>query len=165
VSDGPGVTEARRQRRTPRPGGTRGNPPDRADDDARETRGIAVGAVAGGWFLFALVGPLAVFLTWFGDCVGESCPVASELDRTIYTADLLFWLALPAVAFLAHRARPVAALVVSGIGLSIVAQGIASVLGARGFQAFFLVIPAGGLIAMGGALELAAARLARQRPR
>jgi hypothetical protein len=141
---------------------------DEAVDDAR---GLAVGAIASGWFLFAIVGSLAVFLTWFGDCLREPCPVASDVDRAIYTADLLAWLALPALAFLAYRRWRPASVIVAAIGLAIVAQGVASIVGARGFQAFFLVFPAGGLIAIGGGVGIlgpkirASARAARPRRR
>jgi hypothetical protein len=125
-------------------------------DDAVDsgTRGLAVGAIAGGWLLFLIVGPLAVFLTWFGDCPADSCPVASDIDRAIYTADLVAWLAVPGLAFLAHRGWRPAAVVLAGFGAFIVAQGVAAVLGARGFQAFFLVFPPGGLIAIGGVLGI-----------
>jgi hypothetical protein len=151
------VSAAPVRHRPRRPGAPRTT--EEASEDAREARGLAVGAVAAGWFLFALVGPVAVFLTWFGDCAREPCPVASQLDRTIYTADLLAWLALPGLAWLAHRGWRLAAAAIVAIGLAIVAQGFASVIGARGFQTFFLVIPAGGLIMIGGGLEFAATRL------
>jgi hypothetical protein len=127
-------------------------------------RGLAVGAIAGGWFLFAIVGSLAVFLTWFGDCRREPCPVASDVDRAIYTADLLAWLALPALAFLAYRGWRPASVIVAGIGLAIVAQGLASIVGARGFQAFFLVFPAGGLIAIGGVVGILGPRIRASAP-
>lgn len=127
------------------------------DDGAR---GLAVGALASGWLLFLLLGPLALFLTWFGDCSREPCPVASDLDRAIYTADLIAWLALPALALVAYRGwRPASGAIVV-IGAVIVAQGVASILGARGFQAFFLVFPAGGLIAIGGAVGVLGPRIA-----
>ena len=127
-------------------------------------RGLAVGAMASGWLLFLLVGPLAVFLTWFGDCLREPCPVASDVDRAIYTADLLAWLALPALAFVAYRGWRPASGAIAVIGLAIVAQGLASILGARGFQAFFLVFPAGGLIAIGGAAGILGPRIQASTP-
>jgi len=122
--------------------------------DAEVVRGLAIGASAGGWFLFTIVGPLAVFLTWFGDCIREPCPVASDIDRAIYTADLIAWIAFPALAFAAYRGWRPASFAILAVGVAILAQGIASILGARGFQAFFFVLPAGGLIALGGTLGL-----------
>jgi hypothetical protein len=124
-----------------------------------DTRGLAVGAIASGWLLFALVGSLAVLLTWFGDCRREPCPVASDLDRAIYTADLIAWLALPALAFVAYRGWQPASAVIAVIGGFIIAQGLASIVGLRGFQAFFLVFPAGGLIAIGGVLGVLGPRI------
>ena len=148
-----------------------GGAPERLDDVGadRDARGLAVGALARGWLLFAIVGSLAVFLTWFGDCRREPCPVASDLDRAIYTLDLVAWLALPALAVLAYRGWRPASAAILVIGLAIVAQGLASILGARGFQAFFLVFPAGGLIAIGGVLGVLGPRMrasaAAMRPR
>jgi hypothetical protein len=136
--------------------------PDEADDHG--ARGLAIGAVASGWLLFLLVGPLAVFLTWFGDCLRDPCPVASDVDRAIYTADLFIWLTLPALAFLAYRDWRPASGAIAAIGLLIVAQGLASILGARGFQAFFLVFPAGGLIAIGGAVGVLGPRIQASTP-
>jgi hypothetical protein len=128
--------------------------PTERGDDGDDVRGLAIGASAGGWFLLTIVGPLAVFLTWFGDCVREPCPVASDLDRAIYTADLVAWVAFPVLAFAAYRGWRPASYAIVAVGIAILAQGIASILGARGFQAFFFVLPAGGLIALGGTLGL-----------
>ena len=141
----------------PAPGVRPAPDPDEAADLG--ARGLVVGAMASGWLIFLFVGPMAVFLTWFGDCLRDPCPIASEIDRTVYFADLLAWLALPALAFLAYRGWRPASGAIAVIGLAIVAQGLASILGARGFQAFFLVFPAGGLIAIGGAVGVFGPRI------
>jgi hypothetical protein len=126
--------------------------PEDSDREDRDVRVVVVGAIASGWFLFAIVAPLALFLTWFGDCFRATCPVASDLDRAIYTADLLAWIVLPALIVFAYRGSRAASATAALVGAGIVAQAVASVLGARGFQTFFLVFPAGGLIVIGGLL-------------
>lgn len=133
--------------------------------DAADIRAVTIGAIASGWFLFALVGPLALFLTWFGDCFRTTCPVATDFDRTIYTADLIAWIVLPALMVLSYRGSRVAAAGAAVIGVGILLQAVASVAGARGFQTFFLVFPAGGLIVIGGVLGSFGAQIAARTPR
>jgi hypothetical protein len=98
--------------------------------------------------------PAAIFLTWFGDCATETCPSASDLDRAAYLFDFAAWLVLPALAFGAYRGWRPAAVGLLAIGLVIAAQVVAAILGARGFQAFAIVLPAGALIAAGGVVGL-----------
>ena len=119
-----------------------------------ERNGAAVGLAAAGWLLFAIAGPVALFLTWYGDCFSESCPVASDFDRTIYLFDLISWLAFPAIAFVAYRGMRLGSVALVLIGLAVAAQAVASLNGARGFHAFLIVLPSGALIALGGLLGL-----------
>jgi hypothetical protein len=101
--------------------------------------------------------PVAIFLTWWGDCFEDACPSATDLDRAVYLFDLVAWLALPALAFGAYRGWRPAAIGVLGIGVGLVAQVVAAVLGARGFQAFWLAFPAGAVIAAAGVIAIAPA--------
>jgi hypothetical protein len=98
--------------------------------------------------------PVAIFLTWWGDCFEETCTSASDLDRTAYLFDFGAWLVLPLLAFGAYRGWRPAAVGLLVVGLVIAAQVAAAILGARGFQAFAIVLPAGALIAMAGLIAL-----------
>jgi hypothetical protein len=98
--------------------------------------------------------PVAIFLTWWGDCLQDTCPSASGIDRAAYLFDFAAWLILPALAFGAYRGWRPAAVALLAIGLAVAAQVVAAILGARGFQAFAIVIPAGALIAAAGVLAL-----------
>jgi hypothetical protein len=117
--------------------------------------GLAAAALSiCGWLLLMVSVPAAIFLTWFGDCGAETCPSASDLDRTAYLFDFAAWLVLPALAFGAYRGWRPAAVGLLAIGLVIAGQVVAAILGARGFQAFAIVLPAGALIAAGGVVGL-----------
>ncbi len=127
----------------------------RASSDASSSVPLVVaGLAAGGWLLLLVTTPVAVFLTWWGDCFEEVCPSAGAIDRAAYVFDFAAILVLPAIGFGAYRGwRPAAiALIVSG--LLVVAQVVAAALGARGFQAFPLVLPAGALLVAGGIVAL-----------
>jgi hypothetical protein len=115
---------------------------------------VVAGLTAGGWLLLLVTTPVAVFLTWWGDCFEEICPSAGAIDRAAYVFDFAAILVLPAIGFGAYRGwRPAAvALIVSG--LLVVAQVVASALGARGFQAFPLLLPAGALLVAAGIVAL-----------
>jgi hypothetical protein len=117
--------------------------------------GVATAALAtGGWLLLLVSVPVAVFLTWWGDCFEDVCPSASGLDRAAYVFDFASWLVLPALAFGAYRGwRPAAAGLVV-IGLAVAGQAVAAILGARGFQAFAIVLPAAALIVAAGVIGL-----------
>jgi hypothetical protein len=117
--------------------------------------GVATAALAAiGWLLLAVSAPVAVFLTWWGDCLEDTCAGASELDRAVYLFDLGAWLAIPALAFGAYRGwRPASAGLVA-IGVAIVAQVVAAILGARGFQSFAFVLPAGAFLVAAGIVGL-----------
>lgn len=120
---------------------------------ANSGAGVATAALAaGGWLLLLVAVPVAIFLTWWGDCFEETCPAASDVDRAVYLFDFGAWLVLPALAFGAYRGWRPAALALLGIGLAIVAQVVAAMLGARGFQAFAIVLPAGALLVAAGVL-------------
>ena len=117
--------------------------------------GLAAAALAiGGWLLLMVSVPAAIFLTWWGDCVAEPCPSASELDRLAYLLDFAGWLTLPLLAFGAYRGWRPAAGGLLAIGLVVAGQVVAAILGARGFQAFAIVVPAGALIAAAGVVGL-----------
>jgi hypothetical protein len=117
--------------------------------------GVAATALAaGGWLLLTISVPVAIFLTWWGDCLEETCASASELDRAAYLFDFVGWLVLPALAFGAYRGWRPAAVALLVIGLVITGQVVAAILGARGFQAFPIVLPAGALIASAGVIGL-----------
>jgi hypothetical protein len=128
----------------------------------RTTAGFAIGFAATGWALLALLGPIALFLTWWGDCLSETCPAASGLDRTIYLSDLIGWLVFPALAVAAYRGWRPGWAAIAVIGFALIGQAMASFLGVRGFNAFAIVLPSGLLIAAGGLLGLA---MGRMRPR
>jgi hypothetical protein len=117
--------------------------------------GVAAAVLAAcGWLLLTISVPVAIFLTWWGDCLEDTCASASELDRAAYLFDFVAWLALPALAFLAYRGWRPAAVALLAIGLVITVQVVAAILGARGFQAFPIVLPAGALIAAAGVIGL-----------
>ena len=129
-----------------------------ASGRSRETAsrpGLAVAALAvGGWLLLLVSVPVAIFLTWWGDCFEETCPAATDLDRAVYVFDFAAWLILPALAFGAYRGWRLAAIGLVGIGLAVGAQVVAAMLGARGFQAFPIVLPAAAIIALSGLIAL-----------
>jgi hypothetical protein len=114
----------------------------------------AAALAAGGWLLLLVSVPVAIFLTWWGDCFEDVCPSATGLDRAAYVFDFGAFLVLPALAFGAYRGWRPAAVGLVVIGLGVAAQAIAAVLGARGFQAFAIVLPAGALIVAAGVIGL-----------
>jgi hypothetical protein len=125
--------------------------------DVGDSSGASVAAAAlavGGWLLLLVSVPVAIFLTWWGDCFAETCPSASDLDRAAYFFDFAAWLVLPALAFGAYRGWRPAAIGLLAIALGVVAQVVAAILGVRGFQAFAIVVPAGALIAAAGVIAL-----------
>ena len=117
--------------------------------------GAATAALAAiGWLLLFLSLPIAIFLTWWGDCFEETCPSASDLERTVYLVDFVAWLVIPALAFGAYRGWRVAAAGLVAIGVGLAAQVVAAILGVRGFQSFAFVLPAAALIATAGVIGL-----------
>ena len=127
--------------------------PDR--DEPGAATGIALGFAIAAWVLYAFLAPLAVFLTWFGDCLEEPCPVPGPIDQAAYAFDVLWWLAFPLLAFFAYRGRGWAwgALVTVAVVLDL--QLVAALAGAQGFSAFGLTLPPAALLTFGAGLGLA----------
>lgn len=124
--------------------------------DARPPGRLPAAALAiGGWILLLVAVPVAVFLTWFGDCFEETCAAASEAERAVYLFDFGAWLVLPALAFGAYRGVRPASIALVVIGLALAAQVVAAILGARGFQAFAIVLPAAALVGGAGVIGVA----------
>ena len=117
--------------------------------------GIAIGFAIAGWMLYLFLGPLAVFLTWWGDCDIDPCQVPGPVDQAAYAFDLLWWLTFPALAYLAYRGRRWAWLALLGIAIVLDLQFLAAVGGARGFSAFAVTLPAAALLTFGAAFGLA----------
>jgi uncharacterized membrane protein len=116
---------------------------------------MAAGALAaGGWLLLMVSVPVAIFVTWWGDCAEDSCPSASDLDRAAYLLDFAAWLVLPVLAFGAYRGWRPAAVGLIAVAVVVAVQVVAAILGARGFQAFTIVLPAAALIAAAGIIAL-----------
>lgn len=130
-------------------------PPTGRSESPGTSSGVASAALAaGGWLLLLVALPIAIFLTWWGDCFEDTCPSASDLERAVYLFDFGAWLALPGLAFGAYRGWRAAAVALLVVGLAIVAQVLAAMLGARGFQAFAIVLPAGALLVTAGLLGI-----------
>lgn len=116
---------------------------------------IAIGFVIAGWALYLFLGPLSVFLTWYGDCLDDPCQVPGAIDEAAYVFDVLWWLAFPAFVYLAYRGLrwSWAALLLIAVGVDL--QIVAGALGATGFDAFWFTLPAAAVLTFGAALGLA----------
>ncbi len=125
---------------------------DQPTESGARTATAALAAI--GWLLLFVSLPIAIFLTWWGDCFEDACPSASDLDRTIYLVDFVAWLVIPALAFGAYRGWRFAAGGLVAIGIALAAQVVAAILGARGFQSFAFILPAAALIATAGVIGL-----------
>ena len=55
--------------------------PPPAGGEANAATVVAIGFVVAGWALYVFLGPVAVFLTWYGDCFDEPCPVPGTIDQ------------------------------------------------------------------------------------
>jgi hypothetical protein len=117
--------------------------------------GIALGFSISAWVLYALLGPVAVFLTWWEECLEEPCPVPTALDQAVYTFDVLWWLAFPLLAFFAYRGRRGGWVALLVIAIALDLQVLAALVGARGFSAFALTLPAAAVLTFGALLGLA----------
>ena len=130
-----------------------------APTEAASERGaataIALGFAISAWVLYALLGPVAVFLTWWGDCLEEPCPLPTALDQAIYAFDVLWWLAFPFLAFFAYRGRRWGWIALLVIAVILDLQVFAALVGARGFSAFALTLPAAAVLTFGALLGLA----------
>jgi hypothetical protein len=127
--------------------------PDTAPPDA--ATGIAIGFAIAGWVLYALLAPFAVFLTWWGDCELDPCSLPGRLDQLAYAFDVVWWLLFPFLAFLAYRGRRGAWTAMLASALVLDLQLLAGLLGATGFAAFGLTLPAVALVTFGAGLGLA----------
>ena len=127
----------------------------RRDQPTESGARAATAALAAiGWLLLFVSLPIAIFLTWWGDCFEDACSSASDLDRTVYLVDFVAWLVIPALAFGAYRGWRFAAGGLVAIGIALAAQVVAAILGARGFQSFAFILPAAALIATAGIIGL-----------
>ena len=116
---------------------------------------VAIGFVISGWALYLLLGPLSLFLTWYGDCLADPCPAAGRLDEAIYVFDVLWWIAFPALAWFAYQGARWAWAALLAVAIVLDLQIVAAIVGARGFSAFFFTLPAVAVLTFGAGLGLA----------
>jgi hypothetical protein len=135
-----------------RPGPASGEPSDAGPDAAS---GIAIGFALAGWVLYALLGPVAVFLTWWGDCDVDPCAVPGAIDQAAYTFDVLWWLAFPILAYFAYGGRRWAWAALLAIAVVLDLQLLAAIAGGRGFSGFAVTLPSAALMTFGAGLGLA----------
>jgi hypothetical protein len=128
--------------------------PPPAGGEANAATIVAIGFVVAGWALYVFLGPVAVFLTWYGDCFDEPCPVPGTIDQLAYAFDVLWVLAFPALAYFAYRGRTWAWAALLAIAVVLDLQLVAAVAGARGFEGFGFTLPAAGLLTFGAAFGL-----------
>jgi len=133
--------------------------PDTGTDEGRRptdpATAIAIGFVVAGWALYLVLGPLAVFITWYGDCVTDPCPGPGAIDELGYVFDVLWWIAFPALVWFAYRGARWAWIALLAIAIVLDLQIVAAVVGARGFSAFWITLPAAAVLTFGAGLGLA----------
>jgi hypothetical protein len=113
---------------------------------------FARGLIVFAWASIAVLGPLALLLTWYGDCFAEVCPSASTTDRLLYSFDAIAWIAVGIIGIVGRAHPPRGTFVVLGLlGLAFAGQGIAGLVGARSFYAFGIILPAAALVTIGSA--------------
>jgi hypothetical protein len=117
--------------------------------------GIALGFVIAGWVLYALLAPIAVFLTWWEDCADVICDVPTPIDQALYLFDFGWWLAFPFLAYFAYRGRRGAWIALIVVAVVLDAQLLAGLLGARGFSGFGITLLPAALLTFGAGLGLA----------
>jgi hypothetical protein len=132
--------------------GPAGDPGRRRIDPATA---IAIGFVVAGWALYLFLGPLSVFLTWYGDCLDEPCQVPGAIDEATYVFDVLWWLAFPILVYFAYRGLSWAWAALLAIAIVVDLQVVAGALGASGFDAFWFTLPAAAVLTFGAGLGLA----------
>jgi hypothetical protein len=110
---------------------------------------FAGGLVAFAWVAIAVLGPIALFTTWWGDCFAEVCPSPTEVDLWVYRLDVLGWLAVGVLGAVVRRLR-LSFFMLAALGVGFAAQGVAGSLGARAFVAFPVILPAALLLIGGG---------------
>ena len=116
---------------------------------------VAIAFVITGWAIYLLLGPLSLFLTWYGDCLADPCPSPSRIDEAVYVFDVLWWIAFPALIYFAYRGLRWAWAVLLAIAIVLDLQIVAAVVGARGFSAFWFTLPAAAVLTFGAGLGLA----------
>lgn len=96
------------------------------------------------------LGPLAFFVTWWGDCFDETCPSPSFIDNSAYLFDLVAGVAIAVLLIVVlFRPRRIAFVVLGLLALAFAAQGIVGLIGSRGFYAFGIILPAALLLLLG----------------
>ena len=116
---------------------------------------VAIAFVITGWAIYLLLGPLSLFLTWYGDCLADPCPSPSRIDEAMYVFDVLWWIAFPALIYFAYRGLRWAWAALLAIAIVLDLQIVAAVVGARGFSAFWFTLPAAAVLTFGAGLGLA----------
>jgi hypothetical protein len=90
-------------------------------------------------------------------CFADVCPAATNTDLLVYRLDGIAWMAVGIIGLVAaarpHRGMFVA---LALLGLCFAAQGVAGFLGARGFYAFPLILPAAALLIIASRLGVRA---------
>jgi peptidoglycan/LPS O-acetylase OafA/YrhL len=123
--------------------------------EPRTATGIALGFAIAAWVLYALLGPIAVFLTWWGDCLDVECPIPGPIDQAAYAFDVIWWLAFPILLFFAYRGRRAGWIGLLVIAIVLDLQIVAAAAGARGFSAFAVTLLPAALLTFGALLGLA----------
>lgn len=96
------------------------------------------------------LGPLAFFVTWWGDCFDETCPSPTVIDNAAYLFDLVAGIAIAVLLIVVlFRPRRILFVIFGALAVAIAAQGFVGVLGSRGFAAFGIVLPAALLLLLG----------------
>jgi hypothetical protein len=123
-----------------------------SDHVRHRTLSFPIALVAFAWLGIAVLGPIGLLLTWYGDCFAVACPAPTEMDRLVYGIDVVAGIAIGVVGALAvvGRHRPTFILL-AALGVAFAAQGVSGIVGARGFYAFPIILPAAFLL-IGGAL-------------
>jgi hypothetical protein len=123
------------------------------DPSKPEAHPFTNGLIAFAWISIGLLGPIALFLTWYGDCFSTMCPVMTTADRLLYGVDILAWIALGVIGF-AAVARPHGAtyIALGMLGLFLAGQSLAGLLGVRGLLGFGIIAPAAALLVLASVL-------------
>ena len=112
-------------------------------------RGLASFAMAA----LGVLGFVAFFLTGYGDCLSTQCWSPAGSDLAIYALDVA---AILVLGWLRRASAPrpgrVATALLVAIGTGFALQGAASLLGARGFWAFGILLPASVLLLIATAI-------------
>ncbi len=97
-----------------------------------------------------LLGPLAFFVTWWGDCFDETCPSPTVIDNAAYVFDLVAGVAIGLLLIVVlFRPRRILFIVLGALAVAFAIEGIGGLLGSRGFYAFGIILPAALLLLLG----------------